>query len=132
MEQIYNDQTDSEPNIQYIAQQLSELCTEFVDISAQLEEIAKSRKGMAARQKELSTRITALMNSSDIDEVNCGTKAKIIKSDRKSTTSLKINDIENIIATKFNIDSSTKEAMVEHIKNSRVTSVKPTIKIKKL
>lgn len=128
-----DDDLDDTHDIKYIAQQLSELCTEFVQVSDQLEEIQKGRKGLAARQKELSTRITSLMKCSDIDEVNCGTKHKIIRTERKSTTSLKIGEIEQIISTKFNhIDSNVKDAMVEHIKNTRVTSVKPTIKVKKL
>lgn len=122
-----------ESDMQYIAEQLSELCTEYVNISDELEEIQKGRKSLVTRQKELSTRITSLMGCSDIDEVNCGTKHKIIKTDRKSTTSLKINDIENIVgSSKFNISNDLKEQIFKDIKETRVTTLKPSLKVKKL
>ena len=119
--------------LEYIAKQLSDLCCEYVDISDKLEEIQKNRKVFIARQKELSTHITTLMGCSDIDEVNCGDRHTIIKTDRKSTTSLKINDIETIVRSdKYgDIRNDLKEHMCQAIKDTRVTTFKATLKVKK-
>ena len=136
-EQVEPDSNDSLGNeedldIQYIATQLSQFCTEYVQLSDQLEVLQQQRKGLTSRQKELSTRITSLMNCSDIDEVNCGKKHKILKVDRKSTSSLNIKKIENIITSKGDITLDVKEQIVNDIKNTRVTTVKQSIKVKKV
>ena len=124
-----NDMTE----LECIATQLTDLCCEYVDISDKLEDIQKNRKVFMARQKELSTHITTLMGCSDIDEVNCGDRHTIIKTDRKSTTSLKINDIETIVKSEKyrDIHDDLKEHICQAIKDTRVTTLKATLKVKK-
>lgn len=129
MESLKENEGDDEYDMQYIATQLTELCKEYVDVSNQITELQSKRKELTQLQKEHATRITSYMQMCDVDEVNCGAKHKILIQDKKSTTGMKINDIATIIQSK-SIDQSLKEQMINEIKNSRVTTLKPTIKLK--
>tara|TARA_Y100000389_G_C17123959_1_gene346866 strand:+ start:147 stop:563 length:417 start_codon:yes stop_codon:yes gene_type:complete len=132
-ENVEHDDENEMSELECITTQLSDLCCEYVDISDKLEEIQKNRKVFTTRQKELSTKITHLMGCSEIDEVNCGNKHTIIKTDRKSTTSLKMNDIETIVnSEKYRgIGNELKEHIFQDIKDTRITSFKPALKVKK-
>ena len=123
--------TRGNDDVSYLTQQLTSSIVEYVEISDQLEVMQKQRKILMTRQKELSTKTTSLMNSLDIDEVNCGTKHKIMKIEKKSTTSLNLKNIEKIIST-TNMQTDMKDKMVSDIKNTRVTTLKQGIKLKKL
>ena len=124
------EENKTEYDMQYIAEQLTELCKEYVSVSEQINELQSKRKELTQLQKEHATRITSYMQMCDVDEVNCGTKHKILIQDKKSTTGMKINDIATIIQSKSSIDQNLKEEIINEIKNSRVTTLKPTIKLK--
>tara|TARA_Y100000389_G_scaffold203845_1_gene253724 strand:+ start:453 stop:875 length:423 start_codon:yes stop_codon:yes gene_type:complete len=117
--------------VQHIATQLTELCKQYVAISDQLNDLQKQRKEFTQVHKELATRITSYMQMVDVDEVNCGTKHKILLQDKKSTTGMKINDISAIIQSK-EISQNIKNELISDIKNSRVTTLKPSIKLKNI
>jgi len=130
--ELLNDESEQDQiDMQYIATQLTELCKEYVTATEKITQLQAEKKELTQVQKELATRITSYMQMCDVDEVNCGTKHKILIQDKKSTTGMKINDIANIIQSKL-LDQNMKDELINDIKNTRVTTLKPTIKLKAL
>tara|TARA_B100001287_G_C22548774_1_gene465794 strand:- start:54 stop:458 length:405 start_codon:yes stop_codon:yes gene_type:complete len=121
-----------ELDMEYIARQLTQLCGEYVEITNTLNELNSQKKELNQRSKELATRITSLMQMSELDEVNCGTKHKILLQEKKTTSGMKINDISTIINSYTDVSNEIKQMMLNQIKDTRVTTFKSTIKLKNI
>ena len=118
-------------NMEHIAQELTRFCTEYVSLSNEIDNKKKEIKDLTSRHKELSTKISSLMRTSELDEVNCGKQHKIVLQERKSTTALKMDNISQILSNTLNIENEKLDKVVEQIQNTRVTTYKDIIKLKK-
>lgn len=122
---------DVEQDMQYLAEELTRNCTEFVELTKNIDKLKSQIKGMNARHKELSTKITSLMKVTELDEVNCGTDHKILLQERKSTTGFKIENISAVLVDSLEINEEQLTTIMNSIKQTRVTTFKDTIKLKK-
>lgn len=125
------DINEEEYDMEHIAHELTRYCTEYVDLSNDVDEKKKEIKQLTIRQKELSTKITSLMTTSDLDEVNCGNTHKIVIQERKSTSALKMDNIANILSSSLNVQTDEIEKIMKEIKDTRMTTFRNTVKLKK-
>lgn len=123
-------ETEQEQDMQYLAEELTRNCTEYVEISKSVDKLKAQIKQLTNRQKELSTKITQLMKVSEVEEINCGPEHKIMLQERKSTTSFKLENIGSILADTLEINQEQLTQILEQIKGTRVTTFKDTIKLK--
>ena len=118
----------SDDDSEHLEQSVADFCVEFAQIQKRINTIAAERKQLNIRQKELHTKILAIMQNAELHEIAMA-DAKIIRAERKTTTPLKPIEVCNLVISQLG-DTEISRQLVEDINGLRVTTRKDILKMK--